>query len=172
MKRAKLFTHQLLFFVFLVLMFGCQSDKVQPDSKKELTYPVVVNGKSYSKNQIKHIFSKIGILELSKEEKVVLDTIGKNFFSSDKTKADSFMNAFADNIVGEMQKLTDRRLRTVYYGRIKRELKIILPKEEYNTFVSNVSAKLDSVWPDPFRSLTPSQRIKYTDSLIKNFNKK
>jgi hypothetical protein len=170
MKRANLFAYQLLFIVFLVLMFGCESDKVQLNSKKELTYPVVVNGKSYSKNQIKHIFSKIGTLELSKEEKVVLDTIGKNFFSLDKTRADSFMNAFADNIIGEMQKLTSRRQQAAYYSEVKRRLRDVLPKEEYNNLVSKVDAKIDSVNPDSFRSLTPSQRKKYIDSVIKNSN--
>jgi len=165
MKRPNLFTYQLLLIVFPILMFGCQPDKVQPTPPNEITYPVVVNGKSYSKNQIEQIYSKIGILELSKEEKVVIKTIGKNVFSLNK----DLIEKTSDEIVGEMQKLTNRRLRSLYYTRVKKKLKEILPEEEYNTLISNIKAKLDSVFPDPFKSLTPSQRKKYIDSLKKNF---
>ena len=165
MKRPNLFTYQLLLIVFPVLMFSCQPDKVKPTSRNELTYPVVVNGKSYSKNQIEQIYSKIGMLELSKEEKVVIKTIGKNVFSLNK----NIIEKTSNEIVSGMQKLTTRRKRTAYYLEVKRGLKEILPEEEFNTLISNINAKLDSVFPNTLRSLTPSQRIKYFDSLKKNF---
>ena len=100
-----------------------------------------MNGKSYSKNQIKQIYSKIGILELSKEEKVVIKTITKNVFSLNK----DLIEKTSDEIVGNIQKLNNRTLRTLYYSRVKKELKEILPEEEYNTLISNIKAKLDSL---------------------------
>ena len=95
-------------------------------------------------------------------------TIYKNVFSLDKNRIEKTSN----EILSEMQKLTNRRARSAYISRVRKNYKEILPEEEFNILFSNVKAKIDSVYPDSFRSLTPSQRKKYIDSLKKNFNKK
>jgi hypothetical protein len=105
---------------------------------------IVAGGKSYTKTQVKQILGKVGKMELSREEKIVVQTLSREAISLDKT----LIKRLSNEIFGEMQKLSNRQLKTKYYGEVKRGLREILPKEELSKIISGVDAKI-SVKPKP-----------------------
>jgi hypothetical protein len=112
---------------------------------------VVAGGKSYTKNQVKQVIGKIGSVQLSNEEKVLVQTLTRDAIALDKT----LMKRLSNEVFGEMQKLPNRRLKTAHYGRVKRGLKEVLPKEEFNALISNVNAKLN-IQPKPAPNPNPA----------------
>lgn len=112
---------------------------------------VVAGGKSYSKNQVKQVIGKIGLMQLSNEEKVLVQTLTRDAIALDK----QLMKRFSNEIFGEMQKLTNRRARSAYYARVKKGLKEVLPKQEFDGLISNVNAKLN-VQPKPTPNPNPA----------------
>jgi hypothetical protein len=105
---------------------------------------IVAGGKSYTKTQVKQILRKVGSMELSKEEKTVVQALSREAISLDK----SLMKKLSNEIFGEMQKLTSRRQQAAYYSEVKKGLREILPKEELGNIISGVDAKI-SVKPKP-----------------------
>jgi len=105
---------------------------------------IVAGGKSYTKTQVKQIIGKVGKMELSREEKIVVQTLSREAISLDKT----LIKRLSNEIFGEMQKLSNRQLKTKYYGEVKRGLREILPKEELSKIISGVDAKI-GVKPKP-----------------------
>lgn len=112
---------------------------------------VVAGGKSYTKNQVKQIIGKIGSIELSNEEKILVQTLTREAIALDK----QLMKRLSNEIFGEIQKLTNRRLKSAYYAQVKRGLKEVLPKEEFNSLISNVNAKLN-IQPKPKPKTDPN----------------
>ena len=114
---------------------------------------VVAGGKSYTKNEVKQIFGKIGTIQLSNEEKLVVSTLTKEAIALDKT----LLKRLSGEIFGEIQKLSNRRLKSLYYTKVKRGLKEVLPKEELNSLISSVDAKLGiKPKPAPTPTVTPT----------------
>lgn len=105
---------------------------------------VVAGGKSYTKNEVKQIIGKIGTIQLSNEEKLVVSTLTKEAIALDKT----LLKRLSSEIFGEIQKLSNRRLKSLYYTKVKRGLKEVLPKEEFVDLITKVDAKL-GVKPKP-----------------------
>jgi hypothetical protein len=104
-----------------------------------LERPLVANGKSYTKNQVKQIIGKIGTTQLNNEEKVLVSTLTKEAIALDKT----LIKRLSNEIFGEIQKLTNRQLKTKYYSEVKKGLREVLPKEELDKLITNVNAKLN-----------------------------
>ena len=115
---------------------------------------VVAGGKSYTKNQVKQVIGKIGSVQLTNEEKILVQTLTRDAIALDK----QLMKRFSNEIFGEMQKLTNRRARSAYYSRVKRGLKEVLPKEELNSLISNVNAKLN-IQPNPAPNPNPAPEL-------------
>lgn len=105
---------------------------------------VVAGGKSYTKNQVKQVIGKIGSVQLTNEEKILVQTLTRDAIALDK----QLIKRFSNEIFGEMQKLTNRRARSAYYARVKKGLKEVLPKKEFDSLISNVNAKLN-IQPKP-----------------------
>ena len=114
---------------------------------------VVAGGKSYTKNEVKQIIGKIGTIQLSNEEKLVVSTLTKEAIALDKT----LLKRLSGEIFGEMQKLSSRRLKSLYYTKVKRGLKEVLPKEELADLITKVDAKLGvKPKPAPRPTVTPT----------------
>lgn len=112
---------------------------------------VVAGGKSYTKKQVKQVIGKIGSQELTNEEKVLVQTLTKEAIALDK----KLIQRLSNEVFGEMQKLSSRRLKTAHYGRVKRGLKELLPKEEFNALISNLNTKLN-IKPTPNPNPAPN----------------
>lgn len=112
---------------------------------------VVAGGKSYTKNEVKQIIGKIGTTQLSNEEKLVVSTLTKEAIALDKT----LLKRLSGEIFGEIQKLSSRRLKSLYYTKVKRGLKEVLPKEELADLITKVDAKF-GVKPKPAPNPAPN----------------
>ena len=112
---------------------------------------VVAGGKSYTKNQVKQVIGKIGSVQLTNEEKILVQTLTRDAIALDK----QLIKRFSNEIFGEMQKLTNRRARSAYYARVKKGLKEVLPKKEFDSLISNVNAKLN-IQPNPAPNPNPT----------------
>ena len=114
---------------------------------------VVAGGKSYTKNEVKQIIGKIGTTQLSNEEKLVVSTLTKEAIALDKT----LLKRLSGEIFGEIQKLSSRRLKSLYYTKVKRGLKEVLPKEELADLIKKVDAKFGvKPKPAPRPTVTPT----------------
>lgn len=112
---------------------------------------VVAGGKSYTKNQVKQVLRNIGSVQLTNDEKILIQTLTKDAIALDK----QLIKRLSNEIFGEMQKLT-RRQQTAYYSEVKKGLKDILPKEELNSLISSVNTKIGAKpKPDPTPTTPP-----------------
>ena len=112
---------------------------------------VVAGGKSYTKNQVKQVLRNIGSVQLTNDEKILIQTLTKDAIALDK----QLIKRLSNEIFGEMQKLT-RRQQTAYYSEVKKGLKDVLPKEELNSLISSVNTKIGAKpKPDPTPTTPP-----------------
>ena len=114
---------------------------------------VVAGGKSYTKKEVKQIIGKIGTTQLSKEEKLVVSTLTKEAIALDKT----LLKRLSGEIFGEIQKLSSRRLKSLYYTKVKRGLKEVLPKEELADLITKVDKLGVTPKPAPTPTVTPTR---------------
>ena len=108
---------------------------------------LVVGGKNYSKTQVKTIIGKAGNATLTADEKAVMQVLAKDIIAVDR----ALIKRMSSEIFGEIQKLSNKQLRTKYYSEVKAGLRDLLPDTEFNKIIKGVDDKLNmgKVNPQP-----------------------
>jgi hypothetical protein len=108
---------------------------------------LVVGGKKYTQNQVKIIIGKAGKGMLTADEKVVMQVLAKDAITANKL----LIKTMGLEIFGEMQKITNKQLRTKYYSEVKAGLRELLPDSEFDKIIKVVDDKLSGgkVNPQP-----------------------
>ena len=101
---------------------------------------IVLAGKSYTKNEVSVIISKIGKGILQKDEKELLRTLTKAAIAADN----KIIKNISTHIFEEMEKIGDKNLRTNYTIQIKEKLSEVLAPEILKQVLDNVGQLLDN----------------------------
>jgi hypothetical protein len=99
---------------------------------------LVIGSKSYTKQQVTGIIRKVGTAALNAEEKAVMQTLTKEAIAANR----GLIKNISQEIYGEIQKLSQRQLRSKYYSETKRALEEIVPDAEIGKIFKQVDDKM------------------------------